>query len=137
MDITKNLITMPRSRLFMGLTSTMDGIGGLLFPGATGVAGLVELDPNGWMFAVALIIFGLLMSFAAMMEEMGEQRRRCREIAACFLACTWMAVGFHSLEDGVPDTATLQAPLYVIFCAWSWFLEAKVHSMKVRKANAQ
>ena len=116
--------TMLRLRMFMGITSALYGLGGLCFYSPHGVARLVRQDDLGWLFAAALIVGGLLMLWAAVREGAGERRRRCREISAFVMICTWTAACYHSMTDGRADTLTLIAPAYVLFTLWAWWGEA-------------
>lgn len=121
---------MMRLRMFIGLTSAMHGVGALRFEMDAGVAWLVRTTAEGWQFAVALIVGGLLMLYAAGREWSGERRRDCRAISAFVLAVTWIAVFFHSLQQGA-DTVTLLAPIYVFFCFWAWLGESAVQRSRV------
>jgi hypothetical protein len=122
---------MMRLRMFMGLTSALQGFGGLKFEDYdVGVGYLVNHSEDGWQFSAALIFGGLVMLWAAAREWFGERRRRCRIVSAFLLAVTWIAVFFHSLEGGA-EPVTLIAPVYVFFCFWSWHGEATVERRRL------
>lgn len=122
--------SMMRLRMFIGLTSAIHGLGALRFEYDVGVAWLVRAFADGWQFAAALLLGGLLMAYAAGREWGGERRRRCRSISAFVLTVTWIAVFFNSLQGGA-DTVTLLAPVYVFFCFWAWLGEASVQRRRV------
>lgn len=115
---------MTRTRLFMGLSSSVYGISAILF--AEG--GISKLMAKGtwedWTWPIALVLCGGLMAMAALQELLGERRRRFRELSSFLLGCVWIAVFFQTLEDGQVDPLTLQAVLYVIFCTWAWCQDA-------------
>lgn len=128
--------TMIRLRIFIGLSSALQGLGGFLFDFDTGVAWLVREQRDGWQWSAALIGAGLLMAWSAARQSAGETRRRCRVIAAFLLAVVWAAVFFNSLEPS-PDTVTLTSPLYVWFCFWAWLAEATHHRNRILEEKAR
>lgn len=128
---------MIRTRLFLGLTSAIYGLGGLLYDHPSGVSGLVFFVKNGWMFPAALVVCGALMAFSALMQYFGETRRLCREFSAFVLVPAWIAIWYHSMQDGFPDTTTLIAPVYAAFAVWTWFAEAFDNQTKLGSRRAE
>jgi hypothetical protein len=105
--------SMMRLRMFIGLTSALHGLGALRFDYDVGIAWLVRAQDQGWQFAAALLVGGLLMAYAAAREWGGERRRLSRSLSSFVVA------------------VTLLAPAYVFFCLWAWLGEASVQRRRV------
>jgi hypothetical protein len=90
------------------------------------------------MFGCALLAFGGLMAVAATAERLGYTERWCREFSASLLGASWIAVWFHALHSP-PDTLVLTAPIYILACGYSWWVEAsaaRCRAITARGLNA-
>lgn len=129
------MTTMWRTRLMIGLLSTSQGAGALIFAQGEGLAALVRLDAWGALFAWALIGFGLLMVVMAAAERRGIGHRWARELSSSMLGVAWLAVFYHSFTLA-PATITIKAPIYILFCAWAWWAEADDARRRIIAARA-
>jgi len=128
--------TLVYTRILLGLIAVIHGVSGVIFVDGGGIVQLVRNTMWGELFAVCLMGFGTLMTFAALMEQRGVTKRWCREFSASMLGATWLAVFFHSFEGGI-DPLTLFAPLYFGFCAYAWWSEATAQRQKVLAQKAR
>lgn len=117
--MTSSLI---RLRMFIGLTTALHGLSGLLVDGY--IKHLVQSSASGALWSWLLIAGGVLTFWAAAFEACCRRRTWGSVTGAALLGCLWIAVGYHSLADGRVDVITLVAPAYVVFCAWCWLAVA-------------
>jgi hypothetical protein len=116
--------SMLRSRVMLGSIAVAHGVSGLAFDYPAGISYLVTMQQAGWLYSACLIVFGSVMFVAAIGEWAGHKGRWCREFSAALLMVTWIAVFKHSFEGGA-DSLTILAPMYFMFTAWSWYVEAR------------
>lgn len=124
-----------RLRMFIGLTTALHGLSGLLVDGY--IKHLVQATASGVLWSWLLMIGGALMFWAAAFEACCHRRTWGSVTGVALLGCLWIAVGYHSLVDGRVDAITLVAPAYVIFCAWCWVAVASSQRRELLSSQKQ
>lgn len=117
--------SMIQTRMFLGALSIAISIGSVKVPQPTGFAWIVQYTYQGYLWPVVLGAIGTVCLISALLDQFGKDNHFCREVSVILLAANWLAILFASLEDGIPDPITFVAPVFIFFCAWAAWAQAR------------